>query len=70
VRDSGVGLPADGAEALFGAFYTTKAGGLGLGLSISRSIVEAHGGALRATHNDGDGATFAFILPAAREAAA
>jgi C4-dicarboxylate-specific signal transduction histidine kinase len=70
VRDTGVGLPVDGADALFEAFYTTKAGGLGLGLSISRSIVEAHGGVLRATRNDGDGATFAFILPAAREVAA
>jgi PAS domain S-box-containing protein len=63
VEDSGIGLDPEQAARLFDAFYTTKAAGLGMGLSISRSIVEAHGGKLWATPNDGPGATFQFTLP-------
>jgi signal transduction histidine kinase len=63
VADSGVGLDPQQATRLFDAFYTTKAEGLGMGLSISRSIVEAHGGNLWATPNEGPGATFQFTLP-------
>jgi two-component system, LuxR family, sensor kinase FixL len=62
VQDSGVGLDAESAERIFDAFYTTKSGGMGMGLSISRSIVENHGGRLWAVPNDGPGATFQFTL--------
>jgi signal transduction histidine kinase len=65
VRDSGIGLDPDRAEQVFEAFYTTKAEGIGIGLSISRSIVEAHGGRLWATPNDPHGAVFRFSLPVA-----
>ena len=65
VRDSGIGFDRDGAERVFDAFYTTKAEGLGIGLSISRSIVEAHDGRLWAAPNQPHGAVFAFSLPAA-----
>jgi PAS domain S-box-containing protein len=64
VRDSGDGLPSEKMGQLFDTFYTTKPSGLGMGLSISRTIVEAHGGRLWAEGNDGPGATFRFSLPA------
>ena len=65
VQDTGVGVDPQHAERLFQAFFTTKPNGLGLGLSISRSIVEAHGGRLWATPNDGPGVTLQFTLPVA-----
>jgi PAS domain S-box-containing protein len=64
VRDSGVGLSSENIAQIFVAFYTTKPGGLGMGLSISLSIVEDHSGQLWATPNDGPGATFQFTLSA------
>ncbi len=64
VRDSGPGLSSAALERIFEAFYTTKPGGLGMGLSICRSIIEAHGGRLRATAAQPQGATFQFTLPA------
>jgi PAS domain S-box-containing protein len=64
VRDSGPGLAPASLERLFGAFYTTKPGGLGMGLSICRSIIEAHGGRLWATANVPQGAVFQFTVPA------
>jgi len=63
VRDSGPGLAPDALENLFKAFHTTKPNGLGLGLSICRSIVEAHGGRLWASANSPRGAVFQFTLP-------
>jgi PAS domain S-box-containing protein len=65
VSDTGVGLPAGKAEEIFNAFFTTKSQGSGMGLAISRSIVESHGGRLWATSHDGRGATFHFTLPTA-----
>jgi signal transduction histidine kinase len=62
VRDSGMGLPA-GSERMFTAFFTTKPQGTGMGLAISRSIIESHGGRLWASANTGRGATFHFTLP-------
>jgi PAS domain S-box-containing protein len=62
VRDSGIGFDPVSAERIFDAFHTTKPGGLGLGLSISRSIVESHGGRLWAASNDGPSVTFQFTL--------
>jgi len=68
VRDAGTGLDPARAERVFEAFYTTKSEGIGIGLSISRSIVEAHGGRLSASANEPHGAVFRFSLPAADEA--
>jgi signal transduction histidine kinase len=66
VRDSGPGLLSTSLAQLFTAFYTTKPHGLGMGLAVSRSIVEAHGGRLEAFPNDDRGATFQFALPVPR----
>jgi PAS domain S-box-containing protein len=63
VSDTGKGLPSDQADKIFNAFFSTKADGTGMGLSISRSIIESHGGRLWATSNSGPGATFNFTLP-------
>jgi signal transduction histidine kinase len=63
VQDTGVGLEPQGADRLFEAFYTTKSGGMGIGLSVSRSIIESHQGRLWAAPNDGPGATFSFSIP-------
>jgi PAS domain S-box-containing protein len=67
VSDTGVGLPREKSEQIFDAFFTTKPQGSGMGLSISRSIVESHGGRLWATANNGRGATFHFTLPITAE---
>ena len=63
VRDNGVGLEPDRAAKVFDAFYTTKPEGMGIGLSVSQSIIERHGGRLRTEPNEDGGATFAFSLP-------
>jgi len=63
VTDAGVGLPIGKADQIFNAFFTTKPQGTGLGLVITRSIVESHGGRVWATANSGRGATFHFMLP-------
>ena len=63
VSDSGIGLPVDEAGRIFEAFFTTKPHGTGMGLSISRRIIESHGGRLWAIPNAGRGAIFQFTLP-------
>ena len=63
VRDVGIGLPAESLDSLFDAFFTTKSTGMGIGLFVSRSIVERHQGRLWAEPNDGPGATFSFSIP-------
>jgi signal transduction histidine kinase len=63
VSDRGVGLPMENVDQIFSAFFTTKHQGSGMGLAISRSIVESHGGQLWASANSGGGATFHFTLP-------
>lgn len=63
VSDSGIGLPSEEVDRIFDAFFTTKAQGTGMGLSISRRIIESHGGSLWASANTGAGATFQFTLP-------
>ena len=67
IQDVGIGLNAESVDQLFEAFYTTKAEGMGMGLSISRSIIESHQGRLWAEANDGPGATFAFSIPCGAE---
>jgi signal transduction histidine kinase len=64
VRDTGWGISARDLDRIFQAFYTTKSGGVGMGLAICRSIVEAHGGRLWAEANIPRGAVFRFTLPA------
>jgi signal transduction histidine kinase len=63
VSDTGVGLPRHQADQIFNAFFTTKTHGTGMGLRISRSIIESHGGRLWAADNSPRGATFCFTLP-------
>jgi C4-dicarboxylate-specific signal transduction histidine kinase len=63
IQDSGVGIDPEHSSRMFEAFYTTKVQGIGMGLTISRSIIEAHGGRLWAIANDGPGSTFCFTLP-------
>jgi signal transduction histidine kinase len=63
VHDSGVGLDPESASRLFSAFFTTKPNGMGMGLSICRSIIEAHAGRISASGHDGPGAVFRFTLP-------
>ena len=67
VSDSGPGLPQASLARIFEPFYTTKSSGLGMGLSICRSIVEAHGGRLWATPNEPRGAVFSMMLPIGRK---
>ena len=69
MQDSGSGLNPESFDRLFDAFYTTKPGGMGMGLSICRSIVEAHGGRIWATPNAGPGITVQFALPINGQAA-
>src|ERR1700732_5526159 len=64
VRDSGSGLDPESLDRLFDAFYTTKPSGMGMGLSICHSIIQAHGGRVWATANVPQGAVFKFTLPA------
>jgi signal transduction histidine kinase len=69
VIDAGTGVDPATIEKLFEAFHTTKANGMGIGLSICRSIIESHKGRLWAMPNDGPGATFGFSIPVAAEPA-
>ena len=68
VRDTGVGFDPRSIDKLFEAFYTTKSRGMGIGLSVSRSIIDSHGGRLWAVLNHGPGATFSFSIPPGSEA--
>jgi PAS domain S-box-containing protein len=69
VKDAGVGFAPQGSDQLFESFYTTKSDGMGIGLSVSRSIIESHHGRLWAALNSGPGATFSFSIPRASERA-
>ena len=69
VQDAGTGFDPQVADRLFEGFYTTKNDGMGIGLSVSRSIIESHHGRLWATLNTGPGATFSFSIPRASEPA-
>jgi signal transduction histidine kinase len=64
VSDRGIGIDSGSMDQVFKAFHTTKSGGMGMGLAISRSIIESHGGKLWAEENEHGGATFKFTLPA------
>jgi len=70
VRDSGIGIDPKNAKRIFDAFFTTKAQGMGMGLSLSHSIIEAHGGRMWASSNDDHGVTLQFTLPVERETTA
>jgi signal transduction histidine kinase len=70
VRDTGVGIDPQSVKGIFEAFYSTKPSGMGMGLSICRSIVESHGGTIWASPNEGPGATFQFALPSCLQRAA
>ena len=70
VADCGTGIPEESMGGIFDAFVTTKPGGMGLGLAISRTIIEAHGGAIRAENAPDGGAVIRFTLPLAAAAAA
>ena len=63
MQDSGVGIDPGNADRLFEAFFTTKPNGMGMGLSVCRTIIEAHGGRIWASGDSGRGATFLFSLP-------
>src|SRR5208282_2506665 len=67
VEDCGVGISAEDADRLFNPFFTTKSGGMGMGLRICRSIIESYGGRMSATNNSRPGATFQFTLPLHQE---
>jgi two-component system sensor kinase FixL len=67
VQDTGPGIAEEIAEQLFKPFVTTKAGGMGIGLSISKRIVESHGGEMTVSRNEAGGATFRFTLPVDKE---
>jgi signal transduction histidine kinase len=67
VQDAGAGFDDRDVDKLFDAFFTTKSDGMGIGLSVSRSIIESHHGRLWATANDGPGATFSFSIPRSSE---
>ena len=70
VQDAGAGVPEGTGERVFEPFYSTKPGGMGMGLSIARSIVEGHGGIIWARNTPGHGATFHLTLPLARATSA
>ena len=70
ISDTGIGLPPERADKVFDAFFTTERQATGMGLSISRSIIESHGGRLWAAGNSDRGTTFQFTLPAERAATA
>ena len=70
VSDAGPGIPAEALAHVFDPFFTTKPNGMGMGLAISRTIVEAHGGRIWAENTHGGGAAFRFTLPIAKEAVA
>lgn len=70
VKDSGIGFTPEVADKIFEWFYTTKTDGMGIGLTVSRSVIEAHHGRLWATQNDGPGATFSFAIPCGRQGSA
>jgi signal transduction histidine kinase len=63
VQDSGPGIAPEHVDQIFKSFFTTKPGGMGLGLSICKSIIEAHGGQLTTTHGDPVGTVFTIVLP-------